>query len=108
MVGGGLNLNLCSWVVMVARNNLCMIIQERSTSIVFSAHLLSSLKNLIFMFNNLTKLTTILTRKDSMQLISPGVLRFLISIKNLGQCKNLSLYKFVKKKRTFRKAFHSM
>ena len=43
-------------------------------------------------FNNSTKLMAILPRKNSIQFISVGVrvvLRFLVSIKNLGQYKNL-------------------
>ena len=44
-----LNLNLCSWIFVIARNNSFMIILERITSIVFSVHLLSSLKNLFNM-----------------------------------------------------------
>ena len=54
------------------------------------------------MFNNSTKLMTILPRKNSMQFISVGlrvVLRFLVSIKNLWQYKN------EKKKENFAKHF---
>ena len=42
-----LTLLLCSWIFAVTQNNLFMIILERSTSVVFYAHLLSSLKKLI-------------------------------------------------------------
>ena len=55
-------------------------------------------------------------QKKSMQhirfcFISVGVravLRFLVSIKKLGQYKKFPWDKFVKKKRTFRKIFHGM
>ena len=63
------------------------------------------------MFNNLMKLTKILTRKNSVQFISVGVwavLRFLVIIKNLGQYKNLPGDKFVEKKGTFCKAVLSI
>ena len=97
-----------------------MIIVERGTNIVFPVHSLS-LKKLILhkwekdyayldwcLITLITKLTKILTRKKNatrfvlFQLdISVGVravLRFLVSKKNLAQCKKLPWDKFVKKK----------
>ena len=66
------------------------------------------------MFNNLKKLTKILTKKfqcnrfcfNSVQVWA--TLRFLVSIKNLRQYKKLSGDKYVRKKRAFHKTFHSI
>ena len=72
-----LNLNLPSWILVVAQNNLFMISLERGASIAFSVHLLSyftwlrkKLYSSQWMFNKLTKLTKILNldeKKNSMQ-----------------------------------------
>ena len=67
-------MNLSSWILEVAQNNVFMIILERSTSILFSVYSRSLLKKSDFrwlgkrlysarlMFNNLTKLTKTLMR----------------------------------------------
>ena len=100
-----------------------MIILERSSYIVFSVYSLSSLKTYLndwekklysprLMFNKLTKLTKILTRKNqccTFCFVSVGhfisgiaaVLRFLVSIKYLEPYKKLPWDKYAKKKRTF-------
>ena len=106
-----------------------MIILERSTSIVFSVHSLSSLKILFYMtekktildntwlylriyLNNLTKLTEILTRKNSMRKVlfhfwgEQVLLRIMVSVKNLGQYKKLPWNKFVKKNNILQNILH--
>ena len=63
------------------------------------------------MFNNLTKLMKILMRENSLQQVLfhfsrfTGILKILLSIKNLGQYEKFPRDKFVKKKEYFAKYF---
>ena len=91
-----LHLQICSWIFAVNWNNLFKITLKRGTSIVFSVHSLSSLKMILddwekdytcLMFNNLRKLTKILTRTNSMQHILFHFRR------NMGDIKIFSLHK---------------
>ena len=90
--------------------DLFMIILKRITSIFFSVHSWLSLKKLIL--DDWEKGDTylaekILMIKNLMQHFlfhssrSAAVLKFLVSIKNLGQCKKFPWDKFVMKKKHF-------
>ena len=113
------------WIFAVPLDNLFKILLERSISgllslLIFIKTDFRWLRKRLYlsrlMFNNLAKLTKILTKKINVYnrfcFISVQVwaeLRFLVSIKNFGQYKKLPWdNKFMKKKRTFRKIFPSM
>ena len=97
-----------------------MIVLERNTSIIFSVHSLSLLKKLILHYQEKyyphlmitwqhDKTNEDLDEKkfdDSVGVWT--VLRFLVSVKNLGQYKKLPSNKFVKKRKALHKTFCSV